>query len=174
MRTSMIYYFIQCLTKKYCCFSGRARRKEIWSFYLILIALLAIYGFCILKYNSSSNDFARLLAPSKTSYTTLIISVLLFLPISGLNFRRLHDVGMSGFWVLPGILLHLLWICSDIVTLNDPYAAISYTANVAFFVSEYTVLCGIYALYLFIVDFIISLFFGSQKKENKYGDIPFK
>lgn len=173
MKTSMIYYFIQCLTTKYCCFSGRARRKEIWSFYLILIAILAVYWFYLLRSNLPSNDFARLLTPNKNSYSTLIISVLLFLPVSGLNVRRLHDVGMSGFWTLPTIILHLVSIYGDIKSLNDPYAAISSLGNTVAFISDYAVLCGIYALYSFIIA-IISLFFGSQKKENKYGEIPLR
>ena len=37
-------YFIDCLTKKYACFSGRARRQEYWLFVLFNIIKASING----------------------------------------------------------------------------------------------------------------------------------
>ena len=38
-------YFIDCLTKKYACFSGRARRQEYWLFVLFNFIAAFVVGF---------------------------------------------------------------------------------------------------------------------------------
>ena len=38
-------YFIDCITKKYCCFAGRARRKEYWMFVLFSFLAGLVIGF---------------------------------------------------------------------------------------------------------------------------------
>ena len=38
-------YYIDCLTKKYACFSGRARRQEYWMFVLFNIIAAFVVGF---------------------------------------------------------------------------------------------------------------------------------
>ena len=162
MKTSMIGYFIQCLTTKYCCFSGRARRKEIWSFYIIgIILMFGFFGF-VLRDNIEPNSSFYL--------TQLIISAVVFLPVAGLNVRRLHDVGMSGVWALPSIFLQLISIYSDILSLNNPFET---TLSAFAFIWNNKEVCCIYGLYIFIIA-IVELFFGSQSKENKYGAAPLR
>ena len=39
-------YYIDCITKKYVCFSGRARRKEYWMFALFNFIAALIVGKC--------------------------------------------------------------------------------------------------------------------------------
>lgn len=88
-----------CL-RKYADFSGRARRREFWTFtlgnmavlFLILLMTLAIGG---------ANDNGEG-GPSLTT-AFLILAFFLFylailLPSLAVQVRRLHDIGKSGWW----------------------------------------------------------------------------
>ena len=72
--------------KKYTDFSGRARRKEYWFFFLfnLLIALaLTLVGRAI-----------------DTNILYVIYSLGVLLPSLAVAVRRLHDTGRSGWWLL--------------------------------------------------------------------------
>ncbi len=73
--------------KNYVGFSGRARRTEYWMFVLFNFIISAVLG--ILQYMA---DMGTLL--------TALYSLALFLPGLAVSFRRLHDTGRSGWWVL--------------------------------------------------------------------------
>ncbi|MDO5769419.1 MAG: DUF805 domain-containing protein [Psychrobacter sp.] len=102
---NMFDWFKKCLIN-YTNFSGRARRKEYWYFYLVAILsyIVAMIIDGILG-------------------TDLIIFLLtalgLFLPGLAVSVRRLHDVNKSGWFffvsfipLIGGILL-LVWNCTD-------------------------------------------------------------
>jgi uncharacterized membrane protein YhaH (DUF805 family) len=73
--------------KKYATFSGRARRKEFWMFYLIsqVISILLMFlggvtgVFMIVYY---------------------IFNLVILIPLIAVAVRRLHDTGRSGWWFL--------------------------------------------------------------------------
>ncbi|MEV6330584.1 DUF805 domain-containing protein [Streptomyces sp. NPDC051909] len=72
--------------KKYATFSGRARRKEFWMFYLfnfIAITVLSII------------DAALDIRILSGLYLLAII-----IPYLAVAVRRLHDTGRSGWWLL--------------------------------------------------------------------------
>ena len=79
-----------CLTKKYCCFKGRASRFEFWWFCLftfILNLVVALLGS---------------LLPALGSIVSAVQALWLLLPTVGVTTRRLHDRNLSGWWqVLP-------------------------------------------------------------------------
>ena len=81
-------YFFKCL-KKYATFSGRARRKELWSFYLF--QSIAVITMFILEVNffSVSSKFS--------GFGLLIIIIGLLIPGIAVFVRRLHDIGKSGW-----------------------------------------------------------------------------
>ncbi|MFF4797877.1 DUF805 domain-containing protein [Streptomyces sp. NPDC001351] len=97
-------WFIEVL-KKYAVFSGRARRKEYWMFWLfaaiIYVVLLAV-GLAI-----------------KVPYLALVFEVAILLPSLAVGVRRLHDTGRSGWWLLFGLvplvggITLLVFSCSD-------------------------------------------------------------
>lgn len=99
-------YFFKCL-KKYATFSGRARRKELWSFYLF--QSIAVITMFILEVNffSVSSKFS--------GFGLLIIIIGLLIPGIAVFVRRLHDIGKSGWWYLIlfipfiGVLAWSLW-----------------------------------------------------------------
>jgi uncharacterized membrane protein YhaH (DUF805 family) len=76
--------------KKYAVFSGRARRKEYWMFFLfniiIAIALTIVEAVVGLPGVLSG-----------------LYSLAVLLPSIAVGVRRLHDVGRSGLWLLIGL-----------------------------------------------------------------------
>ena len=74
-----------CLTKKYCCFKGRASRSEFWwlcLFTFILNLVVALLGS---------------LLPALGSIVSAVQALWLLLPTVGVTTRRLHDRNLSGF-----------------------------------------------------------------------------
>lgn len=117
-------YTLKCL-KSYFDFKGRARRKEFWMFFLFyfIITVVAMTidiscfylpavsklladgmdGASLMEYVAANPQFVY-----KNMIVTLIASVLLFIPMLSATFRRLHDTGKSGWWVLMPYGLSLL------------------------------------------------------------------
>lgn len=93
-----------CLSK-YASFKGRARRSELWWFYLFvfIVAIVAL-----------SLDTAL---DIQFFYPLTVLSLLL--PIWAAGARRLHDIGRSGWWqvtaIVPlvGLLLLVFWWTRD-------------------------------------------------------------
>jgi len=76
-------------------FSGRARRKEYWTFilfYIVIIvgaiALDVIMGLNVYSYSYSKGPIY------------IIANIITFLPWLAATIRRLHDCGHSGYYVL--------------------------------------------------------------------------
>lgn len=99
--TGLWSYFWRGLTANYANFRGRARRKEYWGFYLfwaILMALVAGAGFGVdgVLGNLETGD----------GYPVAGLSVLGLLVLAGLvpciavTVRRIHDLGLSGWFYL--------------------------------------------------------------------------
>ena len=89
-----MHWYIEVL-KKYAVFSGRARRAEFWYFFLfsaiISIFLTLIDEFMGLKFELRGENLGFL-------STLYYIAVLI--PYLAVIFRRLHDTGRSGWWIL--------------------------------------------------------------------------
>jgi uncharacterized membrane protein YhaH (DUF805 family) len=92
--------------RNYVGFTGRARRKEYWMFFLInaiIAVVLAILETLI----------------GIPGVLSTLYSLAIFLPSLGVTVRRLHDMGKSGWWILislipiiGGIIL-LIFTCLD-------------------------------------------------------------
>ncbi len=103
-------WYLQVL-KKYVVFSGRARRKEYWYFFLFN----TIIGF-VLSFIEGLTSIA-----AGTDYSVLagIYSLAVLLPSIGVSIRRLHDTGRSGWWLfinlipLIGAIILLIFMVSD-------------------------------------------------------------
>ncbi|MWP47073.1 DUF805 domain-containing protein [Gilliamella sp. Pas-s27] len=80
-------WFIDCVTKNYVNFNGRARRKEYWMFVLFSVILTTIAIFIDQMIGS---PFA----------ITAILTLALLLPNLAVTVRRLHDISKSGWWIL--------------------------------------------------------------------------
>ena|SRR5258706_11201607 len=109
MRT-MGWYF-QAL-RKYAVFSGRARRKEWWSFGLVHLAIIfALRGVSVLM---------RIHDPEgRIGLISGFYVFAVFLPVIAVSVRRLHDTNRSGWWYfiifipLAGIVQLLIFMGED-------------------------------------------------------------
>jgi uncharacterized membrane protein YhaH (DUF805 family) len=100
-----------CLAK-YATFSGRAARPEYWWFFLFLV-LAGIAAFAV-----DLTFFAdRITVRTDTGFATAaqtsgpvqtIVSLALLMPHLAVAWRRMHDTGRSGFYVLLPLILSIL------------------------------------------------------------------
>lgn len=113
MRNYIKKYYVDVL-KNYGNFAGRARRKEFWNFVLInLIISVMICG----------------IAPLLTLYGIIIL-----FPALALCFRRLHDTGRSGAWLLLGIVLFVTYIFPSVLVVSISSGFISIICYIVLFV----------------------------------------
>ena len=80
--------------KKYAQFDGRSRRKEYWSYFLLVIGL-----------NIVANMLDSIVGLGGMVWSmwgplSLLLSLALFVPGLAVTIRRLHDTGRSGWWTL--------------------------------------------------------------------------
>ena len=80
--------------KNYAVFSGRARRKEYWFFFLFNV-LIAI----VLRLVDGA-----LFAGAGVAVLSLLFGLAVFLPGLAVMVRRLHDTDRSGWWVLISLI----------------------------------------------------------------------
>lgn len=87
-------WYIQVL-KKYAVFSGRARRKEYWMFFLFYVLIAIALGIVegILGIAPESDD----------SVLVTIYQLATLIPTIAVGVRRMHDSDHSGWWVLVPI-----------------------------------------------------------------------
>jgi len=98
---------IQSGFRNYVKFEGRASRSEFWwwiLFYVIVSVVVAVIG--------------NMLGTNAGLGLRGLVGLIFFLPTLGLEVRRLHDTGRSGWWVLiafvpiVGIILLIVWWAS--------------------------------------------------------------
>jgi uncharacterized membrane protein YhaH (DUF805 family) len=96
---------------KYATFSGRAARPEYWWWVLFLIIGNVVFsiidGITGWRFGSTNwvvNGQEIPIASSGVGVTALIFDLAVLIPTIAVTFRRLHDVGRSGWWWLLNIL----------------------------------------------------------------------
>lgn len=105
-------YFLEALGK-YAVFSGRSRRSEYWFFVLFTFLIGLLLGAVGLSVARATGG-----PPTLAEYFVDFFSLLIFIPSLAVSVRRLHDIGMSGWWVLLnfvplGGLVLLVLFCQD-------------------------------------------------------------
>jgi uncharacterized membrane protein YhaH (DUF805 family)/ribosomal protein L40E len=96
---SAIGWYLTAL-KKYAVFTGRARRKEFWYFFLfnnLILIALAILGSLFRSANG----------PSPFGVLSAIYAVATVVPALAVSVRRLHDINLSG-WLCLLVLVPLV------------------------------------------------------------------
>ena len=102
----MYKYFLECFTQHYTNFSGRARRKEYWSYVLflwifaVLVGLIASFLGTVAYLNGGNNTSSMFLMWAIIG----IFSLAVLLPSLAVQVRRLHDTNRSGWWILLGLI----------------------------------------------------------------------
>ena len=100
-------WYLQVL-KKYAVFSGRARRKEYWYFFLFNVIISIVLGWIgnlLWTYNVLSG----------------LYSLAVLLPSLGVLIRRLHDTDHSGWWLFISLipLIGTIWLLVLVVSDSD-------------------------------------------------------
>lgn len=111
-------WVVKCF-RNYGNFSGRARRKEYWFFYLFQILL----GFClgiVLGLLGMSHGVINLFSS--------LLNLALLVPTLAVGARRLHDVNRSGWWLLLmftiiGLIPLLIWFCRETEQTRNQWGA---------------------------------------------------
>lgn len=75
--------------KKYADFSGRARRKEYWSFVVLFFVGLTVLGWI-------GNQVG-------VGYLVGLVALGLVIPLIACEVRRMHDTDHSGWWIFVPI-----------------------------------------------------------------------
>ena len=124
---SLFTYWLECFTKHYADFSGRARRREYWGTILFNVLIQAVLSIilsfvCTILFSSIEINgevtFSPLffLLPDIPIY---IYGLVWLLPGLAVAVRRLHDIGKSGWnllWILlpiVGAIMLIYWYCQD-------------------------------------------------------------
>ena len=105
--------------KKYGEFTGRARRKEFWFFYLGTQAFLSIASFPLIVFavlvdEGVIPDISA--GPALVVYLVIFLCVLfvvpliLLVPTLAAGVRRMHDIDRSGWWLVVPI-VNLVFLC---------------------------------------------------------------
>jgi len=124
---SLFTYWLECFTKHYADFSGRARRREYWGtalFNVIVQVALNVALVAVLAILFSSIEINGEVTVSPLLFVLInipryIYSLVWLLPSLAVAVRRLHDIGKSGWnllWIfLPiiGWIMLIYWYCQD-------------------------------------------------------------
>ncbi len=108
----MNYYFE--VLKKYFVFSGRARRKEYWMFFLFNIIIAFALGLI--------ESIAGIAPEADRSILAVIYQLVILIPNITVGVRRMHDINKSGWYLLIPI-FNLILLCEDGTKGDNKYGA---------------------------------------------------
>jgi uncharacterized membrane protein YhaH (DUF805 family) len=101
-------WFTDVITKRYAQFSGRARRKEFWMYFLFWFIVLVVAGILDkvlgLDYGDPDAKFGR------TGWISTILFLAMAIPSIAVSVRRMHDKDRTGWWVLIWLIPCIGWI----------------------------------------------------------------
>lgn len=98
--------------KNYATFSGRARRKEYWMFFLSNVLISLGLGVLDVVAGTYSVEY-------ETGLFSGLYSLLVLIPSIAVSVRRLHDTNRSGWWIvislipIIGVLVLFVFTCLD-------------------------------------------------------------
>jgi uncharacterized membrane protein YhaH (DUF805 family) len=100
-----INWFMKVVTQHYFDFNGRARRAELWWFFLVYLVIAVVLGVI-----QNIVGLGTILSG--------LFGLAMLLPNLGVQVRRLHDTGRSGWWWLIaltgiGIILLIVWYVTE-------------------------------------------------------------
>lgn len=151
--------------KKYFDFTGRARRSEYWWFVLFI---------CLVRMVCSFIDGILIFAVDM-KFMDAASCVLLFIPSMAVVFRRLHDIGRSGWWSGVSYILLAISILSVLFMAGFDFGVLMDNESMFRTLSGtqrmIALLPFIGGLVLCFVILVFSLF-DSERGENKYGPSP--
>lgn len=97
---------------KYATFSGRARRREFWGFYAVLISIWVVLGIlygisaAMVANSGEGNPLAAIVLG-----IWVVLALAFFLPALAVGWRRCQDIGLPGAVAIIGLFIPLvIWV----------------------------------------------------------------
>ena len=107
---------VRTVLSKYADFSGRARRSEFWYWILFMFIVSAVAA----ALDSLLHlDFKNSTGGRQGGWIEIIATLALIIPSIAVQFRRLHDVGRSGWWWVLHLVCCIGTILVFIFSLTD-------------------------------------------------------
>lgn len=153
---------VKSVLTQYFGFRGRARRSEYWFWILatLLVAIVIAIAEVLLGLSYEGSG------PIST-----IFNLLIFIPGLFVTFRRLHDIGRSGWWIGAFYLTILAFVFlavgmafgvgTDIANSSSTLAGFG-LISIGFFVG----------IFIYAIVLLIFMCTDSQTGPNKYGPNP--
>ncbi|MGJ8560830.1 MAG: DUF805 domain-containing protein [Litorimonas sp.] len=141
--------------QKYFQFSGRAQRAEYWWFFLfglIGAVTLTFFDMAVLGVDDPSEDF---------SPTSDLFSLATLIPSLSLGWRRMHDIGKSGWWSIIW-LAPLIWAVVAGITLFSSEGSLELIGALA-------VGLGVIATLAAFIYVIVLCATDSEPHDNRFG-----
>ena len=110
-------WYLKVMKENYSNFSGRARRKEFWMWYLFYVIVLIVAMILDGVLGTGFEIGYGATTPYGWVYTIAVLAHLI--PGLAVNVRRLHDVGKSGWFLFIALIpfVGAIWLlilsCSD-------------------------------------------------------------
>lgn len=139
-------------------FKGRARRSELWWFWLLYAVVSIVVNMSL----------------SGTHIVSSIVSLLLLLSVCSVTVRRLHDNGHGGWWVVASIIINIFYnIYMSATGYLDALSTINPDPDLAIKVmSDPIVITSILLLCVLNICILVFCLMDSKPEENKYGPSP--
>lgn len=133
-------------------FTGRSNRREYWGYCFF-------YGVFFVTWGVLCRAIGGIYQEAMITFYQLFFLI----PTTALLFRRLHDTGKSGWYLLP------LWLLAAIVILLQAKVYTPYdTMSVALYI------IGVFSAIACLCLFVIAGFSGSEPGVNAYGPDPWR
>lgn len=162
---------IKTCFRKYVDFKGRARRSEYWWFFLFtfLLSIVAsiLDGFITGGSTAAVDPTTGIQQTQTTGPIGTITSLAVLLPGLAVGFRRLHDTGRSGWWMLGGYILGIVFALILGVSLATAVSAGSGFGGVGA-----VAVIGLLVLLAYGILLLVFLVKDSEPGPNKYGPNP--
>ncbi len=106
-------WFFDVIKNRYADFDGRASRQEFWMFNLFYLLFVIAISLLIIPFGNSETGLNIIFG------IIVVYSLGLAIPIWAVTVRRLHDIGLSGWWSLLsfipylGTVVLLIMCCMD-------------------------------------------------------------
>ncbi|HEX8382104.1 MAG TPA: DUF805 domain-containing protein [Sphingomonas sp.] len=84
--------------RRYADFQGRSRRREYWWFVVLCLIAIATAGIAMIAASGSFRSQGEM--ASRFTIWAGFALLPLVVPLMAVTTRRLHDLGLSGWWVL--------------------------------------------------------------------------
>ena len=110
-------WYLKVMKENFSNFSGRARRKEFWMWYLFYVIILIVA--MILDGVLGTGFEIGYGATTPYGWVYIIAALAHIIPRLAVNVRRLHDVGKSGWFLFIALIpfVGAIWLlilsCSD-------------------------------------------------------------